>query len=360
MSYPKLFIDLGKIEQNALLVKNICNSNNISVTGVIKGVSAITKITQAFFNAGYNSIASSRIEHLKEFSDLENVEKMLIRIPMLSEVEDVINYSDISLNSEKVVLERLNEAAKKFGVKHKVILMFDVGDLREGLFYKEDLAELSTYVEKELNNLYLYGIGTNMTCYGTVVPTAKNALQLVNAVEFVERRLKRKIEIISGGSTTSLPILTKNILPERINHFRIGSAIITPLELITLWNTEIPGLFYDTFTIEAEIVELSSKPTVPLGKLHLDGFGNKRNFIDKGIRKRAILAIGNADLGDCTKLKPLDPNIIVLGASSDHLIIDIENCTHEYNIGDKLRFLMHYQNVLFAMNQPTLLKIYID
>ncbi|MFP4457024.1 MAG: alanine racemase [Clostridia bacterium] len=359
MTYPRLLIDLHKIEKNAELVKDMCNRNNISVTGVVKGFSGIKEITQAFFKAGYNSIASSRIAHLKRFSDLENVEKMLIRIPMLSEVEDVINYSDISLNSEKKVLKKLNETAEKLGLTHKVILMFDVGDLREGLFHKEELAELSIYVEKELNSLHLYGIGTNMTCYGTIVPTIENALKLVNAVEFVETQLNRVIEIISGGSTTSLPLLNSNVLPKRINHFRIGSAIITPLELITLWNTEIPGLFYETFTIEAEIIELNEKPTVPIGNLHLDGFGNKRIFVDKGIRKRAILAIGNADLGDCTKLKPLDSLLNVLGASSDHLLVDIENSNHKYKVGDKLKFLMHYQNVLFALNQITLQKIYL-
>ncbi len=360
MHYPKLFINLRKVEKNASIIKDLCNNNNISITGVIKGFAAVKKITQSLFNAGYRSIASSRIEHLKAFSDIKNVEKMLIRTPMLSEIEDVIKFSDISLNSEKIVLRELNEAANNFNMTHKVILMFDVGDLREGLLHKETLAELSMYVEKKLKNLILYGIGTNMTCYGTVTPTVNNALKLVEATEFVENRLKRKIEIISGGATTSLPLLIKKVMPKRINHFRIGSAITTPIELVSYWDTEISGLFYDAFSIEAEIIEINSKPTVPIGILHLDAFGNKKNFVDKGVRKRAILAVGNADLGDCTKLQPTDNSIDVLGASSDHLLIDIHNCSYEYKVGDTIKFLMHYQNVLFAMSQPTLQKIYVD
>jgi len=360
MSYPKLLIDLKKVENNAAVIKELCNKNNISVTGVIKGFSAVKKITKSLFRAGYKSIASSRIDHLKEFSNMENIEKVLIRTPMLSEVEEVVKFSDISLNSEKIVLKKLNETAKKLKMMHKVILMFDVGDLREGLLSKEKLAELSMYVEKELKNILLYGIGTNMTCYGTVTPTIDNASKLVEATEFVENKLKRKIEIISGGATTSLPLLVNKGVPKRINHFRIGSAITTPLELIAFWNTEISGLFYDAFSIEAEIIELNSKPTHPVGILHLDAFGNKKTFVDKGIRKRAILAIGNADLGDCTKLQSTDSSINILGSSSDHLLIDIEDCSYNYKVGDTIKFLMHYQNVLFAMSQPTLKKIYIN
>ncbi len=360
MEFPRLFVNLDKIKHNAEVIKALCLDNNISLTGVIKGFSAIPKITDSFFQAGYKSIASSRIDHLKMYQYLSNVEKWLIRTPMLSEVEDVVKYSDISVNSEKEVLECLNDACKKVGITHKVVLMYDVGDLREGLIKIDQLVEISKYVENKLDSLHLYGIGTNFTCYGTVVPTIKNANALVAAALEVENVIKRDLDIISGGATTSLPLLVAKTIPERINHFRVGSAIMTPLELITLWNTNVPELKYDTFIIEAEIIELNHKPSVPIGKLHLDGFGNKKVFEDRGIRKRAILAIGNADLGDCTKLKPLDSEIEILGASSDHLIIDIDNCNHIYKVGSKVRFLLHYQNALFGLIQPTLKKIYHD
>jgi len=360
MKYPRLYIDLEKIQHNAEIVKALCLSNNIKITGVIKGFSAIPKITQSLFSAGYTSIASSRISHLKLYSDLKEIEKWLIRIPMISEVKDVVKYSDVSLNSEKVVLDHLNNASIEASLIHKVVLMYDVGDLREGLINLDQLVSLALYVEENLKNLKLYGVATNLTCYGTVVPTVKNANMLVKAALEVEQTINRKLDIISGGSTTSLPLLYNNTFPEKINHFRVGSAIMTPLELITLWNTTIPNLKYDTFYVEAEVVEVNSKPTVPIGTLHLDGFGNKRIFTDRGIRKRAILAIGNADLGDCTKLYPVDREIEILGASSDHLLIDIENCKTNYTVGNKIKFQMHYQNVLFGLNQPTLKKIYLD
>lgn len=360
MSYPRLCINLEKIRANANTIKSLCHKNHIQITGVIKGFSAIPEITETFLKAGITSIASSRIAHLKTINSESEVERMLIRIPMLSETSDVIDFSDISLNSERIVLDSLNKFAEEKGVIHKVILMYDVGDLREGILHKDKLVNLAFYVENELSNIHLLGLGTNMTCYGTIVPTTKNSVALCEAALAVEDVLGRQLEIISGGSTTSLPLLFKKGLPEKINHLRIGAAIITPLELITLWDVNIPHLHYDALCLEAEIIEISKKPSVPIGNLHLDGFGNKRNFINKGVRKRAILAVGNADVGDCTKLYPLDPSADILGASSDHLLIDIDNSNNQYKIGDRMKFLMLYQNMLFAITQPTLHKEYIS
>jgi predicted amino acid racemase len=361
MSYPKLTIDYTKIKANAKIILSLCKKRDLSVTGVIKGLSGDVKLANILHTAGYSHIASSRISQLKNIKPfLPLSDLMLIRTPMLSELDDVIDYSGISLHSEKRVLKELNNKCIKKKVFHKIILMYDVGDLREGILNEDELLALAKYVEFELENVHLYGVGINLTCYGTVVPSLSNAKKLSLVAKSIESVIGRKLEIISGGSTTSLPLIAKTPLPDKINNLRIGAAIIAPIELPLLWGITIEGLYNDAITIEGEIIEINSKPTVPIGELNVDGFGKRRNFADKGIRKRAIVAIGNADVGDCTNLVPKDNHTYVLGASSDHLLLDIEDCDLDYSIGDTIKFFMHYQNILFSMNQPDVTKIHIN
>ena len=56
---------------------------------------------------------------------------MLIRIPMMSEVEETARWTDISLHSEPEVLRAMERAVKAAAGKrrHKVILMVDLGDV---------------------------------------------------------------------------------------------------------------------------------------------------------------------------------------------------------------------------------------
>ena len=83
---------------------------------------------------------------------------MLIRIPMLSEVKDVVRLADISLNSEFEVIKALNEEARRQGKLHKVILMADLGDLREGFWDKDELVDVAEYIEDKMINIQLVGV----------------------------------------------------------------------------------------------------------------------------------------------------------------------------------------------------------
>ena len=55
----------------------------------------------------------------------------------------------------------------------------------------------------------------------------------------------------------------------------------------------MPGTRQDTVKLVAEVIELKRKPSMPIGKIGKDAFGNTPVFEDKGIRLRAILAVGN-------------------------------------------------------------------
>ena len=347
--YPVLEINLKKLYDNTKIVTKLCGDYGIKVAGIIKGFGGIEEGAEEMAKGGCYQIGSSRIEQLKALRDrgLE-VPLLLVRIPMMCEIKDVIKYSDLCLVSEKETLNLLNKEAESQNRKYGVVLMYDLGDLREGVFHKEELIPLAEYVEYELSNLYLEGVGSNLSCYGSVAPTAENLGRLADAASAIEEKLNRKLNIVSGGGTTTLPLMVRGGVPKKINHLRIGEGINNTQDLPLYWDTHIEGLDPDVFILKAQIVELNEKPSHPIGQLTVNAFGDLPHYEDRGIRKRAIAALGNQDLGDSSRLVPKDKDMIVLGASSDHTILDIHDCRKEYKLGDIVEFNILYQAMLMS------------
>jgi predicted amino acid racemase len=350
--YPSLVIDMNKVRNNAKVIQDLCEDNGVELACVIKGFNGIPEVAEEMVKSGCKQLGSSRMEQLREIKLRGlGIDTLLLRIPMLSEAELVVKYADISLNSQKEVLDKLNVLALEYGIRHRVILMRDLGDLREGLFDRESLTELAVYVENELSGLILEGIGTNLSCYGSITPSEDNLNELVDNAEEIEDIIGRELKYISGGATTTLPLLYMGKLPERINHLRVGEGIICALDLPLYWDTEIDGLETGVFRIEAEVIEIAKKPTYPIGTKCVNAFGDTPEYIDRGVRSRVLLAIGNKDVGSYTKLLPTEEGIELVGASSDHLIIDIENAKREIKLGDIFEFDLFYQGVLFASDR---------
>lgn len=357
--YPLLEIDCDVISKNASRLLTLCREHGVEPAAVIKGFNGDMTITSAIIRSGYKTIASSRLVHLRAVkAAFPHIQTMALRIPMISEVEDVVECADISLNSQKETLEALNAAAESKNVIHKVILMRDLGDLREGVISTGDLVSLAEYVDKKLKSLYLYGIGTNLTCYGSVIPTEENMSVLAADACEIEKRIGRTLDVVSGGATTTVPLMVNGHLPRKINHLRIGTCIVIPKGLLQNWDVHVDGLSNSVFTLSAEIVEIGDKPTHPIGRLKFNCFNNECSYEDNGIRKRALLAIGSLDIGDCSQLRPIDKNMKILGASSDHLIVDIQDCGKEYHIGDVISFRVWYQAMLFAFSNSMVTKRY--
>ncbi len=347
--YPRLIVNTDIIYNNNKIINDFCSKFGISVTGVVKGFDGMISASKKMYEAGCKHIASSRLSHLKAINKkYPNIPLMLIRIPMLSEIKDVIKYCDISLNSEKDTLIILDRESKKQNKKHKVILMRDLGDLREGVFLRDDFIKLALFVEKELDNLELLGIGTNLSCYGSIRPTYENLTELSEDAKNIEVLINRELEIVSGGGTTTLPLLVKGKIPTKVNHLRIGEGIINTQDLPLYWDIYIDGLDKDSFILQAEIIEINEKPTHPIGEMCVNAFGDCGYYEDKGIRKRAIVALGNFDIGDCKKLIPKDKGIKILGASSDHTILDIHDSQNNYRLGDIIEFNVLYQAMLVS------------
>jgi len=354
--YPVYEISAEKIKTNAHRIYEMCKANGIEPVGVVKGCSAIPRVAELFIEAGFKTLGDSR---MKEIVRLRlgniNAKLMLIRIPMLCEIPDLVRYADSSLNSEMDTIRQINIEAKAQQKNHGVVLMVDLGDLREGFFDKDEALKAAVEIEG-LENVKLLGIGTNLGCYGSIKPSEKNLGELCQLAETIEKEIGRRLEIISGGASTSLSLLVNGSMPGRVNHLRIGEAIITAKDLPYLWDIEMPGIYRDPMVLKAQIIEVKHKPSYPIGEIFVDAFGNRPVYTDRGIRKRAILAVGNKDVGDITKLKPRYEGIEIIGSSSDHLIIDIEECTVDLKVGDVLEFDTFYAAMLFLCSSDCVRK----
>ena len=273
-----------------------------------------------------------------------------MRIPMISEAEEVAYYADMSLQSEVKVLEAINDACEKFGKKHSVILMADLGDLREGFWDKEEMVKVAAYVERDLKNIELKGVGTNLGCYGSIKPTIDKMEELIHVAEMVESEIGRKLEIISGGATSSYPIVLDGLMPQRINHLRMGEGIILAYDLKEIWGLNMDDMYQDVFSLKAEVIEIKKKPSHPVGEIFIDCFGRKPTYEDRGMRKRALLATGKLDYTLSDKIFPRTKGIEVIGDSSDHCILDIEDCEENLQVGDVLEFDLSYPSLMYLSN----------
>ena len=341
MSYPKMVVYREKLTHNIKTLKKICDDNNIKMTCVTKVFCANKDINKIFVEAGIKSLADSRIENLINMKNLD-VEKLLLRLPMQSQVEEVVEFSDASLNSEISTIEKINKVAIKKGKVHKVILMKDLGDLREGIFSEE---LFFSAVEKiiEMKGVCLYGIGVNLTCYGGIIPQNQNLGELVELKDEIKKRYNIDIQIVSGGNSSSFYLLNNKEMPKEINHLRLGEIVVLGRE--TAYGNIVEGLHEDVFELEAEIIEIQEKPSIPVGKIGMDAFGNVPTFEDRGIRKRAIVAVGRQDVFT-SEIEPKNRNISILGQSSDHTILDITDVKEDLCVGDIVTFKVSYGSIL--------------
>ena len=356
--YPKLVVDLKKLQHNIDRVLVNCQDQGVEVAGVIKGCSGLPECAKLMAQEGCRFIASSRLDQIEAVRNYGvQADFMLIRVPMLSEAADVVRLTEISLNSEAKVLRALNHQAGLQDKQHKVILMVDLGDLREGFWDREELMEAALCVENNMHNLELAGVGTNLGCYGGIDATVEKLNELVECAEAIEEKIG--LEFVAGGSTTSYPRVLEKNMPRRINLLRIGEAMLLARDLQDFWGCDMSDMHRDVFTLQAEVIEAREKPTYPVGKIMYDAFERKPEFEDRGIRKRALIALGRADFAFPDMLIPRDKNIHILGASSDHTILDVQDCQREYKVGDIIEFDLCYSTIVYVTNSPNVDIVYV-
>lgn len=339
-----LEINLEAIRDNTAKVVEICHQQDIAVLGVTKGFTAIHQIVAAMVEGGVDGLADSRMENILKLRRRGfNKPITLLRIPRLSNVKNVVRYADVSVNSEVAVMQALSRAALEMGKVHKVILMLDVGDLREGVMKGNILNTVRQIID--FHGIQLIGLGTNMGCFGGILPSNDNLGFLVEVKNFLDAYLGYDLEVISGGGTSTLALVEQRRLPAGINQLRVGEGILLGTD--TTNSRKIPWLRHDAFLLRAEVIEVKAKPSVPIGEIGRDAFGNIPEFQDQGMRNRAILALGKQDVY-VEGIIPTDEHMKILGASSDHLIVDVTDCLRNIRVGDEISFCLNYAGLLSA------------
>ena len=348
--YPQWEFDLALLRSNADAVISRCRGMGIRVCGLIKGVDGLPEAARVLRAAGAEELGTSRLEQVAKCRAAGVPGPwLLIRIPGLTELPDVVALCETSLQSEWPTLLALEEECLRQNKTHRVIVMTDLGDLREGFWDKDELVDVCERVERELPHVQLAGIGVNLTCYGSTKPTPEKMNELVGLARQVEQRIGRKLEIVSGGATSSFTLVHWGTMPAGVNHLRIGEAILLGKDLQVDWGIrDMDYLRMDALTLRAEVVEVKDKPTYPIGEFAIDAFGRKPVYEDRGIRRRAILALGRADVGELESLIPREPGLTVIGGSSDHCIVDVEDCPRRLQVGDIVEFSLCYSHMLYA------------
>lgn len=355
MAYPRLLVHTGKILENARQVVARAATAGIDVAGVTKGMCADPEVARAMLDGGCRWLGDSRVSNLRRLRQAGiGTPLMLLRIPMLSELSSLIEYADLTLVSMPDTVVALESACSVRGKTVGVLVMVDTGDLREGLWPDETGAMAKTL--SSCRWVHPVGVGTNLGCFGGVLPTEENMGLLLAAAGRLSSGLPSPLGIVSGGGTSSLMLVEENRMPPGINQLRVGEAILLGRDITRL--RTIPYLHQETMVLEAEIVEVRTKPSVPIGRIGADAFGNVPRFEDRGKRLRAIVAIGRQDVR-LEGLTPLDAGVQILGASSDHLTIDVEECLVKPRVGDRVRFSPDYGAMLSLATSGYVEKIHV-
>jgi ornithine racemase len=349
---PRIEIALSQIRHNAQVLSELYGQKGISLMGVSKAVLGNPAIALAMVQGGVKFIADSRIENIQRMKNAEISTQFVLLRTALSQAEAIVINADISLNTEIDTITELSRYANIHHKIHKIIIMVELGDLREGILP----GDLSQFIKKALSlpQIKIIGLGCNLACYGGIKPDNQKMRQLSELTDAMEKEFQIDLKIISGGNSANYEWYESARGVGRINNLRLGESILLGRE--TTNRKAIPGMYTSAFKLIAEVIESKEKPSVPFGEIGQDSFGNIPIFQDRGIHRRVIIALGRQDTL-ISGLKP-DRDLEILGSSSDHMILDSKNCY--LKIGTEVDFSLDYGGLLAAMTSPFIKKQFIQ
>lgn len=347
MAYIEL--DRKKLKQNFDYLDELFRKNDIQLSVVTKMLCGNKLFLTELLKLDISQVCDSRVSNLKTIKSIKpDIETIYIKPPAKRAVKSVVQYADISVNTEVRTIKLLSEEAGRQGKKHKILIMIELGELREGIMGEDFMAFYEEVFR--LDNIEVVGIGTNLTCLYGVLPNHDKLIQLCLYEQLVEAKFNRHIPYVSGGSSVTIPLIFEKLLPKGINHFRVGETLFLGTDLFN--NTTIDKMNSDVFKLYAEIIELSEKPQVPIGEMGQNVEGETFEFSDKDAGKRSYRAIVDMGLLDVEQshIKPVDQEVSMVGASSDMFVMDLGDNQQDYKVGDLLEFEMDYMGVLRAIN----------
>lgn len=344
-----LEMNVKSLKHNYEYLDKIFRESEIKWSIVTKVLCGNKTFLSELLKLGITEVCDSRISNLKNIKEINNtIETIYIKPPSKKDISNVVKYADISVNTEISTIIALAEAAKKQNKIHKIIIMIEMGELREGVL-RDDFIDFYEKVFK-LNNIQVVGIGTNFSCLYGVLPSPDKLIQLSLYEQLVEAKFNRQIPYVSGGSSVVFPLILNGILPQGINHFRLGETLYLGTNVYD--DTKIEGMEHNIFTLHTEIIELIEKPKVPTGNFGTNLEGVSFEFDPNEAAEtsyRAIIQLGLLDVDD-SNIWCNDNNVEFVGASSDMIVMDLKDNPKNYKVGDELTFNIDYMGLLKLMN----------
>ncbi len=348
-----------KLKHNFDFLNKIFTQNNIEWGVVTKLLCGNKGFIEELVNLGVREMHDSRIGNLKVVKSINpDVQTVYIKPPAKKNILKIVKYADVSFNTEYSTMQLLSKEAARQGKVHKVIIMIEMGDLREGVV-GDHLLEFYEQVF-ELPNLEIVGLGTNLNCLNGVMPSPDKLVQLSLYKELVETKFNKKIPWVSGGTSVTFPLLQRKLLPKAVNHFRIGETLYFGTDLFT--GGTVKGMKTDVFKLYTQIIELTQKSKVPEGELAQNPSGEVFEIKEEDIGKtsyRAIVDIGLLEISP-EYLIPEEKGVVVTGASSDMLVLDLGNSDRNYQVGDIVTFQMKYMGALGVLNSDYIEKYVVE
>ena len=354
-----LTIDTAKIRSNIKKLNKFFDEHNIEWSLVTKMFAGHKPTLERILTdpeiKKVHSVADSRISNLKAIKEVApDVVTMYIKPPAINQVKNVIQYSDISLNSSYSTIEELDKEAGRQNKIHRIVVMIELGELREGVL-RDDILNFYERIFK-FKNIQTIGIGTNLGCMYGIEPTYDKLIQLTLFTKLIEAKFDHKLELISGGSSMTLPLITKNSIPKGMNHFRIGEAAL--LGKSPLNNNRFEDLYTSTFEFSAEVIEVYKKENQPDGVIGEGNVGHTPVIPDDAEIKethRCIVDFGQIDV-DPVNLLIKDKGVIFAGITSDMTVFDLGEENSKYKVGSQLNFIPNYTAAASLMNSRYITK----
>ncbi len=345
MNTPRIEVDLNKIRHNTQTVVRRLKARGISVTGVTKAVCGNPAIAQAMLDGGAVSLADSRLSNVQRLRKAGVACPVtLIRTPMLSQVDQIIQSCEASYNTEIIVIAALAVAAIQKGKIHGIILMVEMGDQRDGIM-PENLTAIAQQVI-DMPGVALKGIGANFACLSEIAPDAAKMAALSALAIDIEGQCGPFLQTVSGGNSATLPWALAEQSTGRVNNLRLGEAILLGVDPVS--GDQIGGMYMDVFTLIAEVIETDTKHS-PLSVSFVNPALVKLRLVSNNDNAtRLILAIGHQDT-DILGLS-MPPGNTLIGATSDHLVIGTNQLAQR--VGTEIRFQMNYSALMHAMAAP--------
>jgi len=345
----QLVINLEAMYHNLVAINEWMRQQGASWTVVTKVLCGHVETLEALVTSGVKSIGESRPRNLLAYKEyVPDLETWYLRVPSMSSIEEIIAYSDVSLNSEYEIIIELNKEAGRQDKLHNIVIMIELGDLREGILpgslvkFYQDVFQLS--------NIRVIGIGANLGCLAGVIPSVDQFMQLKLYRELLELKFEKKLPLISAGTTATLPLVIEKTLPKGINHFRVGEGVFLGSDLIN--GGTLKGLRDDTFVLKAEVIEVKEKSLTTTSETgSVAPFENEiEDDYEPGQRGyRALVNVGALDT-NVEGLTPKNPSNRVAGASSDITVVNVGENPAGVKVGGYIEFYLDYSALLRLMS----------